>query len=150
MRALSISLKSGLIAGLALAAALPAAAATEVKAAPAAKASAATEDIRCLLTMVALSQDKQRQQAAQAGVYFFFGRLSTRNPGTDLTGAIKAEERKMQIKDLQAESLRCGPMVQNAGTILRATFAPPPGALSPGAPPAPAPALGPIPPAVPK
>src|SRR5262245_57040656 len=60
---------------------------------PAAKAPAAGglgADVRCLITMVALSQQKDRGQAGQMGVYFYAGRISARGR-VDLAGAMRAE-----------------------------------------------------------
>lgn len=121
-----------LAVALALGLALPAAAA------PAAKTPSATSgvtgDVRCLLTMAALGQDKQRQQAALIGAYFFVGRINARAPGFNLPAAVKAEEPKMSGPVLAAESQRCGPMVEAAVHELQASFPPPPGAPPPAAP----------------
>lgn len=144
-----------LLAALLLAAVSPAAAAPAHAHAAHASANAGgvTSDVRCLLTMAALGQDKQRQQAALIGAYFFAGRLSASAPGLDLPGAVKAEEAKMTPKDLPAEAQRCGPMVQGAMHSLQVSFGGPGGAQpaqAPGPAPAPAPAPAPIPPATPK
>lgn len=133
-----------LLAALMLAAAVsPAAAAPAHKAGAAAAAPGdqVTSDVRCLLTMAALGQDKQRQQAALIGAYFFAGRLSARAPSLDVPAAIKAQEAVMNPQQLPAEAQRCGPMVQAAMRALQTSFAPPPGAQpapTPGAAPAPA------------
>jgi hypothetical protein len=93
------------------------------------------------MTMVALGQDKARQQAAQLGDYFFTGRLSASNPGLNLAAAMRAEAPTLGPAELQAESLRCGPMitgsvqgVQAALTALRPPGAPPPAAPTVAAP----------------
>jgi len=121
-----------------LAALMLAAAVTPSAAAPAAKGSAQGDavgaDVRCLITMAALGQDKTRQQASVIGAYFFAGRLSARAPGLNLPAAIKAQEAQMNPQQLPAEAQRCGPMVQAAMQGLSAGFAPPAGAQ-----PAPAP-----------
>jgi hypothetical protein len=131
-----------LLAALMLAAAVsPAAAAPAHKAGAAAPGDLVTSDVRCLLTMAALGQDKQRQQAALIGAYFFAGRLSARAPGLDVPAAIKAQEAVMNPQQLPAEAQRCGPMVQAAMRALQTSFAPPAGAQpapTPGATPAPA------------
>ena len=131
-----------LLAALMLAAAVsPAAAAPAHKAAAAAPGDQVTSDVRCLLTMAALGQDKQRQQAALIGAYFFAGRLSARAPSLDVPAAIKAQEAVMSPQQLPAEAQRCGPMVQAAMRALQTSFAPPAGAQPAPAPtPAPAPA----------
>ncbi len=112
-------------------------------------------DVQCLLTMYALSQDKQRQQAAVLGAYFFLGRISARSPGINLPAAVKAEAAKMQGKSLTEEAKRCGPMVEGGMRALQASFGgprPAPSGAAPGTAPAPAPpptASG-LPPAIPQ
>ena len=135
-----------------LAALMLAAAVSPATAAPAHKAGAAapqgdivTSDVRCLITMAALGQDKQRQQAALIGAYFFAGRLSARAPGLDLPSAIKAQEAQMSPQQLPAEAQRCGPMVQAAVRSLATSFSPPGGAQPAPAPPPSAPAATPAP-----
>ncbi len=138
MRALS---KTTAVIGL-LALAIPTIAAAAQPRAPAAKAPTATAagglagDVRCVLTMVALAQQKDRQEAARMGVYFFAGRINARAPGVDLAATMRAEAAQLDGKALEAEARRCGPMinggvltVQNGLNVLR-----PPGAAQPGAP----------------
>ena len=115
MRAFSMPL----LAALMLAAAVsPAAAATVTpKHTPAAGAPAASgveSDLRCLLTMAVIGQDKAKQPVAQMGAAYFTGRINARAPGLDLPSAVKAEMTKMPPKDLPAEAQRCGPLVQGA------------------------------------
>ncbi|HLZ76601.1 hypothetical protein [Phenylobacterium sp.] len=112
-------------------------------------------DVRCLLTMYALGRDKQRQQAALLGVYFFIGRISARSPGIDLPAAVKTEAAKLQGKPLNDEAKRCGAMVEGGMRALQASFGPPqaaPGASpNPGGPgPAAAPTASGLPPAIPQ
>ena len=135
-----------LLATALLGAVSPAAAQAPAKPATAAPAKVGsptvTDDVRCLLTMVVLSQNKDRQQAGQLGAIFFLGRINGRAPTLDLAAAMKAQApTMMQQQTLQTELARCGPMIQtsnqafqNALTSLRPP-GPPPGA----APPAPAP-----------
>jgi hypothetical protein len=125
-----------------LALAAPMAASAQPKAPPAKAAGGVTGDVRCLLTMVALGQNKERQQAAQLGVYYFAGRISARAPTLDLNTAIRTEAALLDPKALEVEARRCGPMitgsiqmVQNGLNALR-----PPGPPAPAAGPAPAPA----------
>jgi hypothetical protein len=134
-----------LLAAIVAAGSPAAAATTAAHPAPhaAAKSEGVTSDVRCLLSMALLSQDKQRQQPAMIGSYFFAGRISARAPGIDLPAAIKAEEAKFSAKDLQPELTRCGAMIQAAAGSLRASFAGPP--TSAPAPGAPGPALAPVP-----
>ena len=134
-----------------LALAAPAVADAQPKAAAPAAASGVTGDVRCLLTMVALGQSKERQQAAQLGVYYFTGRISARAPGLDLKSAMHVEAGRLDGKALEAESRRCGPMitgsiqtVQAGLNSLRPAGPPPPAG------PAPAPAPTPLGPPLPK
>ncbi|MGZ3375296.1 MAG: hypothetical protein ACXU8S_01745 [Phenylobacterium sp.] len=116
-----------------------------------------SSDLRCLLTMYALGQDKQRQQAALLGIYFFAGRISARSPGINLPAAVKAEAAKMNGQSLSEEARRCGPMVENGMRALQASLSglrpSGPAGAAPG--PAPAPAAAPpptasgLPPAIP-
>jgi hypothetical protein len=142
MRVLSLPL----VAALTLAAAAPALAAPAPAAAPAPpKATPTNDDVRCLMTMFALSQDKARPQAAQSGqigIFFFAGRLSVHAPGADLGPIMKAEAPSLTGPALQTELKRCGPLIQTAQASLQAGLA----ALRPPAPPAgaaPAPAAPP-------
>lgn len=137
MRAYSLPLLAALLATVVS----PAVAAPAPKAA-ASKGDAITSDVRCLITMAALGQDKTRQQAALIGVYFFAGRLNARAPGLDLPTIIKAQEATMNPKELPAEAQRCGPMVQASMQSLQRSFGPPSGpppAAAPASPVAPAP-----------
>jgi hypothetical protein len=153
MRAIPKTLLALLLLGLAA----PATAATTLKPAPA-PATGVSADVRCLLTMYALGQDKQRQQAAVIGAYFFIGRINARAPGIDLPAAVKAEAAKLQGKSLNEEAKRCGPMVEGGMRALQASFGgprgAPPSAPNPGAPSLGAPAAQPsasgLPPAIPQ
>ena len=141
MRAFSTPLLAALLAAAvtpAFAAAAPAHKAAAAR--PATTATGVTGDVRCLMTMIAVGQDKTRTQAAQVGVYFFYGRINERAPGFDLASAMKAEAPKLDGPTLQAELKRCGPMVAVASQGLQSAVAAlrPPGAVA--APPAAAPA----------
>lgn len=138
MRALS---KTTAVIGL-LALAIPTIAAAAQPRAPAATAAGGLAgDVRCVLTMVALAQQKDRQEAARMGVYFFAGRINARAPGVDLAAAMRAEAARLDGKALEAEARRCGPMinsgvltVQNGLNVLRPPGAAQPGAAQPGGP----------------
>lgn len=114
-----------------------------------AKATGVTADVRCLLTMVALTNiNKDHPQAAQFGVHFFLGRINARAPGLDLAAAVKAQAATLGPTQLQTELQRCGPMVSAAGQRFDAAMNSlrPPGAgpvsaspPAPAAPPAAAP-----------
>jgi hypothetical protein len=136
-----------LIAALALAATSTNALAAK----PAAKAAApvkagsptVTDDVRCLLTMVAFSNlNKDHSQAAQAAVFFFAGRISARAPTLDLAAAVKAQAPTLGPQQLQGELQRCGPMVDGASRRFMSAVnglrpqgaAPPVGATAPAAP----------------
>lgn len=142
MHALLLSFAAALAASTAVAAPAPAAAP---------KHTALESDVRCIIVMAALTQDKQRQQAGVIGAHFFAGRVSARAPGVNLTEAIRAEEAKMRRDELPAELQRCGPIVQAAVQALQASFqAPasgPPGGPAAAAPSAAAPPSALTPPA---
>ncbi|WP_309603941.1 hypothetical protein [Phenylobacterium sp.] len=89
---------------------------------PAGAASPLIADVRCLLTMAAFGGAKERQQAAQVGVYFFLGRISARAPGLDLGAALRAEAPKLGPQELQVELRRCGTMVEAQSTGLQAAM----------------------------
>ena len=119
-------------------------------------ASPLVADVRCLLTMAAFGGAKERQQAAQVGVYFFVGRISARAPGLDLGAALRAEAPKLGPQELQVELRRCGTIVESQSTALQTAMSslggkrapgPATGAASapPSAPTPPAPAAPPAP-----
>jgi hypothetical protein len=157
MRALSTPLIAALLAAVAapaLAAPAPAPAHPAHATAPA--ATGVTADVQCLMSMIAIGQDKTRAEAGRMGAYFFLGRINARAPGFDLAGAMKAEAPKMDGPAIQASLKRCGPMIasgsqslQNAVNGLRPPGAPAPAQPSAIAPmplpavPAPAPAPAP-------
>lgn len=135
---------------MALAATAPARAASP----PPAAAPALVADVRCLLTMAAFGGAKERQQAAQVGVYFFVGRISARAPGLDLGAALRAEAPKLGPQELQVELRRCGTIVESQSTALQTAMSTLGGkrAAAPAAPataPAPATPAAPPAPAVP-
>jgi hypothetical protein len=143
MRELSTGFITALAVALATSASAQAAKPAAKPAAPKAPAAAPPAspvegDARCLLSMALLSQDKQRQQAANIGVYFFTGRLSAR--GANVQAAVKAAEAKLVPAQIPAELQRCGPVVQAGMKSLQETFSPQQGAPGAAAAPAPAPA----------
>jgi hypothetical protein len=104
-----------------------------------------TSDVRCIMTMVVLRQNKENEAAAQAGIYFFSGRINARDPNADLAGIMKTEAPTLSGKPaIEAEVKRCGPMINTAMQPVQAALTavtrpptPPPGAAAtPGAPPA--------------
>ncbi len=132
-------LTAATISALALAGAAPTHAATPLPAAP----SVLVADVRCLLTMAAFGGAKERQQAAQVGVYFFVGRISARAPGLDLGAALRAEAPKLGPQELQVELRRCGTIVESQSTALQTAMSTLGGKRAPG--PATGPAAAPSP-----
>ena len=97
-------------------------------------AAPSTEDARCLLDMVALSNSSapEAKRAGQEGVLFFAGRISAHDPGFDFA-RLKAMGQNMSAQTAQSElQQKCGPMLQRYMQQLQT-------ALSPSAPPASAP-----------
>ena len=117
MRALSTPLLAALLA----AAASPALAAPAHPAgAPKAGATGVLGDVQCLMSMIAIGQDKTRSEAGRMGAYFFLGRINARAPGFDLAAAMKAEAPKMDGPAIQASLKRCGPMIAAGSQNLQA------------------------------
>jgi hypothetical protein len=143
MRAFSTPLLAAILAA-AVSPALAAPTPAPKAAAPAAAVTGPRADLRCLMTMIALGQDKARAQAGQSGAYFFLGRLNARAPGFDLATAMKAEAPLLGPPELQVELKRCAPMVAASSQSLQAAINSlrPPGAPAPApGPAAPAPAV---------
>ena len=97
-------------------------------------------DVRCFLTMAALTGNKANQPQATFGLFYFAGRIKVQAPNFNFGTDLKPVATKMTKQDLEAEVKRCGPMVQNAVQSLQAAQA----SLAPPAPPA-APAPQPAP-----
>jgi len=99
-------------------------------------------DVRCMLTMAALSGNKANQPQAGLGIFYFAGRIKAQSPNFNFGSDLKPVAAKMTQQDFESEVARCGPMVVSVVQGLQAAqaaFGPPPSA--PGAtPPAPAPA----------
>lgn len=145
MRALSTPLLAALLAAAAAAApTLAAPAHPAAAAAPRAAATGVTADLQCLMSMIAIGQDKTRAEAGRVGAYFFLGRINARAPGFDLAGAMKAEAPKMDGPAIQASLKRCGPMIAAGSQSLQAAVN---GLRPPGQPPAAAPTPAPAAPA---
>lgn len=106
-------------------------------------ASATTDDARCLLAMVALSnvEDQNAQHLAQGGIVYFTGRIAGREPNYDF-GRLKALANTMDMKTAQNDlQQRCVPMFKASMQKVEAALAAPPAAAPPGgAPPAKPPA----------
>ena len=99
-----------------------------------------TGDVRCMLTMAALSGNKANQPQAGLGIFYFAGRIKAQNPAFNFATDLKPTAVKMTQPDFEAELKRCGPMVVSVMQGLQAaqaSLAPPPPAT--GATPAPAP-----------
>jgi hypothetical protein len=93
-----------------------------------------TEEAKCLLDMVALSNSStpEAERAGEDGVMFFVGRISARDPGFDFT-RLKAMASSMNAQVAQSElQQKCGPMVQRYMQQFETALASP--APSPSAP----------------
>ena len=111
-----------------------------VQAQPAAP-SPTTEDARCLLAMVALSNstDANQQRIGQSGAVFFAGRIMGREPTFAFT-RLKAIAATMNAQTAQTDlQQRCGPLFNKSMKDLESALAPPASA-APRPPPAPPPA----------
>ena len=98
-------------------------------------------DVRCMLTMAALSGNKANQPQAGLGIFYFAGRIKAQSPAFNFATDLKPVAAKMAPADFQAELKRCGPMVVGVMQGLQAaqaSMAPPPGAQPPTAAPSPA------------
>ena len=102
-----------------------------------------TSDVRCMLTMAAVANNKANQPQAGLGMFFFAGRIKAQNPAFNFATDLKPVATKMTPTDFEAELKRCGPMVVSVMQGLQAaqaSFGPPPQAAGATAPPkAPAP-----------
>ena len=88
-------------------------------------------DVRCMLTMAALSGNKANQPQAGLGIFYFAGRIKAQNPSFDFGTDLKPVAAKMTQQDFQSELTRCGPMVVSVVQGLQAAQAslgPPPSA----------------------
>lgn len=99
-----------------------------------AQAAGAAGDVRCMLTMAALSGNKANQPQAGLGIFYFAGRIKAQTPAFNFATDLKPVAAKMSPADFQAELKRCGPMVVSVMQGLQAaqaSMAPPPGAQPP-------------------
>jgi hypothetical protein len=99
-------------------------------------------DARCLLAMVALSNssDQNAARMGQAGVVYFAGRLSVREPTFNFA-RLKPMAATMNPQSAQADlQQHCGPLLNTAIRNLQSALSPPAAqSPAPAAPPAPAP-----------
>lgn len=87
-----------------------------------------TGDVRCMLTMAALSNNKANQPQAGLGMFYFAGRIKSQAPAFNFATELKPVAVKMTPADFEAELKRCGPMVVNVMQGLQAaqaSFGPP-------------------------
>ncbi|MGH6908915.1 MAG: hypothetical protein ACREE0_13695 [Phenylobacterium sp.] len=109
-------------------------------------ASGTMGDVRCMLTMAAISSNKTNQPQAGLGMFYFAGRIKAQNPAFNFATDLKPVATKMTPTDFEAELKRCGPMVVSVMQGLQAAQAsfgppqPPAGAAPPAKAPAPPPA----------
>ena len=109
-------------------------------------AAGVTGDVRCMLTMAALSNNKANQPQAGLGMFYFAGRIKAQSPAYNFATELKPVAVKMTPADFEAELKRCGPMVVTVMQGLQAaqaSFGPPQPAPGAAAPPAKAPAAPP-------
>jgi len=121
---------------LLLATSLIAAALAPAATALAQPAAAGSEDARCLLAMVALSNvdDPKAQHLAQGGIIYFTGRIAGHEPNYDF-GKLKALAASMDMKAAQADlQNRCIPAFKASMQKVEAALTPPAGATPPAAP----------------
>lgn len=105
-------------------------------------ASPTTQDARCLLAMVALSNvdDPNAQRLAQGGIIYFTGRIAAREPNFDFA-RLKTLADTMDMKAAQTDlQQHCAPMFKKSMQQVEAALAPPAAASPPAAPPASPPA----------
>lgn len=95
-------------------------------------ASPVTQDARCLLTMVALSNssDQQASHLGQLGVVYFAGRVTAREPNYNFA-QLKTLAKSMTAEIAQTELRRCGPLVESSLQGIQTALAPPAGAKPP-------------------
>jgi hypothetical protein len=96
-------------------------------------------DIRCMLTMAQLSNNKANQPQAGFGLFYFAGRIRAQSPNFNFGTDLKPVAVKMTAADFEAETKRCGPMVVSVFQGLQAaqaSMAPPAAAAPPAAGPA--------------
>jgi hypothetical protein len=96
-------------------------------------------DVRCMLTMAALSNNKANQPQAGLGIFYFAGRIKAQNPAFNFGTDLKPVAAKMTQDDFKNELTRCGPMVVSVVQGLQAaqaSFGPPPAAAGATPPPA--------------
>ena len=99
-------------------------------------------DVRCMLTMAALSANKVNQPQATFGLFYFAGRIKAQSPNFNFATDLKPVAAKMTPADFQAETARCGPMVSavvQGMQAAQASFGPPPAAAQPAKPASPPP-----------
>lgn len=79
----------------------------------AAPAGGATADVRCLMTMAALTNSPNANQAklAQLGVVYFAGRVKAQDPSYNFGSRLKTVAATLDRATLTAEAQRCGPML---------------------------------------
>lgn len=101
-----------------------------------AQATGAAGDVRCMLTMAALSGNKANQPQAGLGIFYFAGRIKAQAPAFNFATDLKPVAAKMAPADFEAELKRCGPMVvsvMQGMQAAQASMAPPAGAQPPAA-----------------
>lgn len=99
-------------------------------------AAGGSDDARCLLAMVALSNvdDPKAQHLAQGGIIYFTGRIAGHEPNYDF-GKLKALAATMDMKAAQADlQNHCIPVFKASMQKVEGALSPPAGAKPPAAP----------------
>ncbi len=70
-------------------------------------------DVRCLMTMAALtsSKDPKQAQLAAAGVAFFTGKVKAQDPSFNFATRLKPVAAELNRTAITSEAQRCGPML---------------------------------------
>lgn len=66
-----------------------------------------TADVRCMLTMSAVSGTPAQREAATMGVYYFAGRVKARQPSYNFSTGLKSEVARMHVADFQQALKPC-------------------------------------------
>lgn len=89
-------------------------------------------DLRCLVAMIKMRAMPQYQAAADAGIFYYMGRLEGRDPSFDLRPSLRAYTGGMD--DLAIEGRRCGAELKAKNEALKSLSSP---AAQPSSSPAP-------------
>jgi hypothetical protein len=85
--------------------------------------SAQGQDMRCMVAMLRMRAIPQYQAAADAGIFYYIGRIEGRDPHFDLRQGLRAYTGGMD--DLAMESRRCAAELKAKNEALKALASPP-------------------------